>query len=138
MKVRGPASISVALHALLVVLAVVHIGWTSPTVRWGNDGNGGATTMTLTAGIPLPPSPVQNPLATPTETLNLPEKATKPEKTLAPPATSKTFDVVDRNKQQREREEHRRKNMLAELKNMPTQAANAIRGSGAAAGSETH
>jgi len=138
MKIRGPAAASVVLHACLIVLAVVHLGWTTRVTPWGKDGTGGeATTLTLTEGIPLPPAPVANPLATDTPTLNLPEKAPKPEKKIEPP-DPKAIEILDRKSRQKEAQERLRKEMMADLKSLPKSAPNAIPGSGGRAGSEMY
>jgi protein TonB len=95
---RGPATISVIMHATLIGMAFVHLGFMSSTPPWG-QGNGGltATPINLTPGIPLPPSPVESKVATDTKTMNPPEvkeeKAAKVEKKPEPPATGKAFEI---------------------------------------------
>src|SRR5258708_117216 len=130
MKIRGPATASVVLHACLIALAMVHLAWTERPI-WGNNGTGGdaAPTLTLKEGLRLPPAPVANPLATDTPTLNLPEKAPKAEKKIEPP-DSKAIEVLDKKSRQREAQERVRKEMMAELKGLPKPAENVVPGTG--------
>src|SRR5712671_2181906 len=105
MKLKGAAAISVALHTTLIVLAVVNLGFLNRDkgIKIGNPGEGGAATVTLTAGIPLPKAPTESVLATDTKTLNpaeLPSKKeiAKPE----PPTQGKAYEILDPKKKNRQ------------------------------------
>ena len=130
---KGPATISVLMHAALIGLAFVHLGFMSNSEKWGDVGSGGgaATPVTLKGGIPLPPAAVESPLATDTKTLNPPEvveKAPKPEKKVEPP-TGKAFEI----KGKEDEKKRFREMALADLKKSQKSKDNAIPGRGAPA-----
>lgn len=132
---KGSAAVSFALHAGVIALAFVHLGFLDRHDSWGEEGAGGgaATPVTLKGGIPLPPAPVESPLATDTKTLNPPdvqEKPTKAEKAPEPPVSDKAYEIETK-KAQKQRE---RDALLAELKNVQKHPeSSAIPGSGARA-----
>jgi protein TonB len=132
---KGPATISVLMHAALIGLAFVHLGFMNNTERWGDVGSGGgsATPVTLKGGIPLPPAPVESPLATDTKTLNPPEVKEKPskgEKKPEPPITGKAYEIKSKDDEKK----RQREMLMADLKNSrKSPETNAIPGSGARA-----
>jgi len=132
---KGPATISVLMHAALIGMAFVHLGFMNNDIKWGTEGSGGgsAIPVTLKGGIPLPPAPVASNLATDTKTLNPPEvkdeKPAKAEKKPEPPPSGKAFEIKskdDEKKRWREMAE-------ADLRKSQKVKDNTIPGSGARA-----
>ncbi|GEM_PF-2484469 len=129
------AMVSVAMHAAVVVLAIVPMGFMHASrPHFGDPGpdGRGAVPVTLEGSIPLPRAPIENKIATDTKPSNLPEKIEKTApkaKAPEPPPHPDDYTIPSK----KTRQEQAKKELLAELKLDQKQASNAIPGSGGGA-----
>ena len=139
-RLGQPFAVSLAIHSLLVALAAFPLAFGRGQV-WGEIGTGGvATPVNLVGGIPLPPSPVTNPLATDVKTLNPPEPKAERVKEVAPPKptpTGKEYQIQDR-KEKKKWADIENARMAKELRDLAQTPRNAIPGAGAPAGNSMY
>jgi protein TonB len=134
-----PFTVSLAVHSLLVALAAFPLAF-GRTQMWGEIGSGGvATPVNLVGGIPLPPSPVTNPVANDVPTMNPPEpkpvakmEKVEPKEVAPPKLTGKEYQIEEK-KQKKRWADIERERMAKELREFAQTPSNAIPGRGAPA-----
>jgi outer membrane biosynthesis protein TonB len=126
-----PFAFSLALHSLLLALIVFPLAF-GRSSTWGEIGAGGSGYMAvnLTAGIPLPPAPVANPVATDTTTMNPPEPKAEPAKEATPPALSGKEYQMEMRRQKKRWQDIENERLAKELQKFSETPSNAIPGRG--------
>jgi membrane protein involved in colicin uptake len=137
-KMGGPATVSLVLHGALVALVIFPMGFrnTDDKPLFGGDGTGGQSVqVSLKSSIPLPAAP-ENPLATDSNSENLPEPVKKAKEAEPPPPPPKANDYLMKNdkKSRQLRQDEAKKELLAELAKDMHRQSNAVPGTGGRAG----
>jgi protein TonB len=133
-SVSGPMAFSFSIHALIFAAALFPVTFGGRPLNWGEEGRGRAVPVNLTAGIPLPAAPIENPVASDTKTMN-PAEIEKP-KDIAPQPSAKEYQMEQKKQADRLRQ-WEREQIERELKARKV-ASNAIPGRGGRAGSEMY